>query len=81
MTMTIDEFTAFLSAETGIELTDPQAPFTDQGIDSFGYLGVLVAVEDRYSIEIDPTSFTEGLPRTPAELHDFAEHAASARTE
>lgn len=75
--MTIEEFTAVISAAARIELDDPQASFTDQGLDSLGLLNVLVAVEDSYSIEIDPTSFADGLPRTPAEMHAYAESAVT----
>ena len=52
--MTIEEFTAVISTAARVELDDPQTSFTAQGLDSLGLLNVLVAVEDSYSIEIDP---------------------------
>lgn len=79
--MTIEEFTSVISAAARIELDDPQTSFTAQGLDSLGLLNVLVAVEDSYSIEIDPASFADGLPRTPAEMHAYAESMVTTHAE
>lgn len=78
--MTLEDFTRTLAAETRAELNDPQASFSSQGLDSLGLLTVLVTVEDLYSIEIDPSAFADGFPRTPAAMHAYAERTVSART-
>jgi acyl carrier protein len=72
------QFDQFVAESTKIVVTDPQKPFVDLGLDSLGFLNLMMAVEARFGIELDPDDLANPELATPAGLRAYA---ASRSTE
>ncbi|MCH0566847.1 MULTISPECIES: acyl carrier protein [unclassified Streptomyces] len=42
-----------------VTVTDPEAPLVDLGVDSLQTVALVMAVEERYGVEIDPEELAE----------------------
>ncbi len=67
------EFDQLIARTCQVTVTDPATTFADLGIDSLAHLGLLVAVEEQYGIEIDPDVLMDPALATPAGLWRYAE--------
>jgi acyl carrier protein len=76
--MTQPEFDDLIARTCQVTVTDPNTPLADLGIDSLAHLNLLVAVEQRYAIEIDPDELLDPALATPAGLREYAEAHAAA---
>lgn len=66
------QFDQFVAESTTIVVTDPQRPFVDLGLDSLGFLNLMMAVEERFGIELDPDDLANPELATPAGLRAYA---------
>lgn len=72
------QFDQFVAESTTIVVTDPHKPFVDLGLDSLGFLDLMMAVEVRFGIELAPDDLANPELATPAGLRAYA---ASRSTE
>ncbi len=76
--MTQQQFDQIVHDVCGVEVDDPHRPLVDLGVDSLGYLSLVMAVEEHYGVEIDPEVLTDPELSTPAGLRDYVESLAVA---
>jgi acyl carrier protein len=76
--MTQQQFDQLIHDVCGVEVSDSQRPLVDLGIDSLGYLSLVMAVEEHYGVEIDPEALTDPELSTPAGLRGYVESLAVA---
>lgn len=75
--MVQDEFDAFVAAACDVPAIDPDAPLADQGVDSLATLTLLIAVEERFGVEIDLDVLGSGLLSTSSALRAYVENASA----
>ncbi|MFF0791057.1 acyl carrier protein [Streptomyces spiralis] len=51
---TQSQFDQLVEQVCAVTVTDPEAPLVDLGVDSLHTIALVMAVEERYGIEIDP---------------------------
>jgi acyl carrier protein len=66
------QFDQFVTERTKIVVTDPRKPFVDLGLDSLGFLNLVMAVEEQFGIELDPDDLANPELATPAGLRAYA---------
>lgn len=74
------EFDALVAESCSVPITDPHLPLVDQGVDSLATLTLLLAVEEKFGIEIDPDALGGGQLDTTAGLLAYVNDALAART-
>jgi acyl carrier protein len=71
--MNQSQFDQLVESVCEVTVSDPEKPLVDLGVDSLGYLNLVLAVEERYGFEIDPDRLADEALASPAGLWRFAE--------
>lgn len=71
--MNQSSFNQLVESVCEVVVSDPAKPLVDLGVDSLGYLNLMLAVEARYGIEIDPDRMSDEDLATPVGIWRFAE--------
>jgi len=74
--MNQSQFDQLVERTCSVVVTDSNTPLVDLGVDSLGHLSLLMSIEERYGIEIDPEALTDAALSTPAGLWRYAEALA-----
>jgi acyl carrier protein len=71
--MNQSQFDQLVATTCEVDVTDSEVALVDLGIDSLGHLALLMAIEERYGIEIDPDELLDPALSTAAGLWRYAE--------
>ncbi|MFR9795971.1 acyl carrier protein [Streptomyces sp. MS06] len=66
--MNQSQFDQLVEEICAVTVTDPEAPLVDLGVDSLHTVALLMAVEERFDVEIDPEVLAEPALTSPAGL-------------
>lgn len=75
--MNQQQFDQFVAETCDVAAVDPQRPLVDLGVDSMRHLSLVMALEDRYGVEIDPDALADEQLSTSAGLRAYVESLAA----
>ncbi|MFF8832038.1 acyl carrier protein [Streptomyces sp. NPDC015131] len=62
------EFDQLVEEICAVRVTDPETPLVDLGVDSLHTVALVMAVEDRFGVELDPDDLADLSLTSPAGL-------------